>query len=74
MAYGSSQAKVELELQLLACATATATWDLSEPRLQTTPQLKLNLLREARDRTRILRDTSQIRFRCATTETPSIMF
>ena len=42
IAYGSSQARVELELQLLACATATAMWDLSrvsDPHLQLTTTL-----------------------------------
>ena len=32
----------------------------------------LNPLSEARDRTRILQDTSQIRFRCATMEMPGV--
>ena len=34
----------------------------------------LNLLSEARDRTRILMDTSGICFHCATTGTPSLSF
>ena len=29
VAYGTSQARVELEIQLLACTTATAMWDSS---------------------------------------------
>ena len=43
MAYGGSQARVELELKLSAYTSATATWIL-------------NPLSEARDRTYILMD------------------
>ena len=46
-----------------------------ELRLQPIPQLKarldLNPLREARDRTSILMDTSQLCFHCITVGTPS---
>ena len=60
--------RVELELQLLTYTTATATatrdpsHEGSKPHLQPTPQLMarpiLNPLREARDRTFVLMDTS----------------
>ena len=58
---------VELELQLLAYTTVTATAGY-KPCLQPTPQLTgnagslLNLLSEARGRTCVLMDASQIRF------------
>ena len=51
---------VKLELQLLAYTTATATWD---------PQLS-----EARDGTRVLRDTSQICFCCAAVGISTLLF
>ena len=62
---------VKLELQLPAYTTATATWDLScmcdlcwipDP------------LKEARDRTCVLMDTSRIHFCWATTGTPYLDF
>ena len=68
---------VESELQLPAYTTATATQDPShvcdlhhsswQRRIPDPPT-------KARDRTRILMDTSRIRFRCATTGTPEIHF
>ena len=45
----------------------------SELPLRHTPQLILNPLSEARDRTRILRDTNQIYFYCATKGTPNFV-
>ena len=54
---------VELELQLLACTTATATLDPScicEPDHSSWQRNILNPLSEARDRTRVLMDTSQV--------------
>ena len=64
---------VEAELQLSAYNTATATKDLSWvfDRHHSSRQCWiLNPLSEARDRTRILMDTSRICFPCATTVTP----
>ena len=64
---------VESELQLLAYATATVTLDLSHicDRHHNSWQHQiLNPLREAKDRTYIRMDTSQIHFHCATTGTP----
>ena len=66
----------ELEQQLLACTTATATedpshiWDLhhSSRQCQIPDQLS-----EAKDRTCVLMDTSQIRFHFATTGMPPIL-
>ena len=58
---------VESEVQLLACATAT--WDLSHIcGLQCSLQQCqiLNPPSKAGDRTHVLKDTSQIRFCCAT--------
>ena len=72
-AYGRSQLGVELELQLLATATATATKDLSlvYNLYHSSRQRRItNPLIEARDWTRVLMDTSRIRFRWATTGTP----
>ena len=65
MAYGDSQAAVESELQLPAYATAMAMPDLSHicDLHHSSRQCRiLNPLSEARDRTFILLDTSQIRF------------
>ena len=53
-----SRLGVKSELQLLAYTTAMATQDPSS--LQQC--MILNLLNEARDQTRVLVDTSQIRF------------
>ena len=63
-AYGGSQARVELELQPPAYATATATWDLScvcDLHHSSWQRRILNPLSEARDRTCILMDDSQVR-------------
>ena len=73
MAFGSSQAGVELELQLLFYATATAMLDLRcildpGPSMWQCPIL--NSLMEARDQTCILMDTSQILNPDSTTGTP----
>ena len=65
-AYGSSQARVKLELQLPAYTTATATWDPScifDLRCSSQQRQILNPLSEARDRTCILMDTSQVCYR-----------
>ena len=54
---------VESELQLPACTTATATWDLSlicDLHHSSRQRWILNPLSEARDRTCILMDTSQM--------------
>ena len=62
-AYGSSQAGIELELQLLVYATAMATLDLSHIYHLCCSLWQcriLNSLREARDRTHILVETSQV--------------
>ena len=64
---------VKSELQLLAYARAIAMCDLScvchlHGSLQQC--LILNPLSEARDRTCLLMDTSQIHLHCATAETP----
>ena len=67
---------VESKLQLPAYATATAIQNLSRVcDLHHSSQQRwvLNPLNEARDRTCVLMDTSQIRFRCATTGTPGIV-
>ena len=64
---------VELEWQLPAYTTATA---MQDPRHacnlhHSSQQCQiLNQMSEAKDRTRFLTDTSQIRFCCATTGTP----
>ena len=55
---------VKLELQLLAYATATASRDprcISAPHHSSWQHWILNLLSEARDGTRILRDPSRVR-------------
>jgi len=64
---------VESELQLLAYTTATAMPDLSCVcnRYHSSQQHQIpNPLSKARDQTRNLMVTSQIRFSCATTGTP----
>ena len=68
---------VKSELQLPAYITATATRDPSDvynlhhsSRRHQIP----HPWREARDRTRVLMETSQIHFRCATTGTPHHVF
>ena len=64
---------VEMELQLPAYTTATATRDLRHIRnlhQNSWQHWILNPLSEARDQTYVLIDTSQMRFHCATTETP----
>ena len=64
---------VELELQMLAYTTATATQDPSHvcDLYHSSQQCwVLNALSEARDRTHILMDPSQILYRWATTGTP----
>ena len=61
---------VELELQLPAYATARAMPDPScvcDLHHSSQQRLILNPLSEASDRTRILMDTSRIRFCCTTT-------
>ena len=68
---------VKWELQLLAYITATATWDLSLicNLHHSSQQCRiLSPLSEARDQTRILMNTSWIRFRCTTMRTPLIDF
>ena len=64
---------VELELQLPVYTTATAIWDLSRVcnlHHSSWQRRILNPLSKARDQTRILKDTSQILFCCATIGTP----
>ena len=67
--------KSELQLQLPAYATAppdlSRIWDLYH-RLE--QRQILNPLSKARDRTRVLIDTSQIRFLCARTGTPFYLY
>ena len=66
MAYGGSQARIEMELQLLPYTTATVTPDLSlvcDLHHSLQQRQILNPLSETRDRTHILMDASQIRFR-----------
>jgi len=56
---------VELELQLLAYTTATVTQDLShvfDLHRSSRERWILNPLSEARERTRVLMDTSRIRY------------
>ena len=68
---------VELELQLPTYATATATWDLRyicNLYHSSWQRWIPNLLNEARDRTHILKDTSQIRFCCTTVGTVILYF
>ena len=69
--------RVQLELQLLAYTTATATPDPSHVchlHHRSRQCWILDLLSEARDRTRNLMVRNRIRFRCATTETPESGF
>ena len=64
---------VKLELQLLADTIATAMQDPSSicDLHHSSQQCQiLNLLSEARDRTRIFMDTSRVCFHCAMTGTP----
>ena len=64
---------VESELQLLACAIAIATWVLShicDLYHSSQKHRILDPLREARDRTYTLMDTSHVHFRCATMGAP----
>ena len=68
---------VALKLSLLACAVATAVPDLSRacsPHHRSRQCRILNPLSEARDRTRILMDTSPVHFRGATAGTPARIF
>ena len=68
---------VELELQLLAYTTATGTWDpshLCELYYSSQQCWIPDPLNEARDLTHIFMDTSRVRFCCATTGTPCIVF
>ena len=63
---------VESELQLLSYATATATWDLSHVcslHHRSRQHWILNPLSKARDRTHVLRDTSQVHYWGGTTGT-----
>ena len=67
---------VQSELQLLAYTIATAMRDLSHicSLHHSSRQCQiLNLLSEARDRTCVLMDTSQICFPCVTMGTPSLL-
>ena len=66
---------VELELQLRDYATATVTWDLSHVcklRHSSRQRQILNPRSEARDRTCILMDPSQVLVSWATKETPAV--
>ena len=64
VAYGSSQARGQIGAQLLVCATATAPPDLSCNLHHNSHQRRiLNLLSVARNRTCILMDTGQVRYR-----------
>ena len=68
---------VELELQLLAYTTATATWNLSHVcnlHHSSWQCWILNPLREARDGTGDLMDTSGVCYHWATTGTPTWLF
>ena len=67
--------EVKLELQLPAYTTATVMQDLScigNLHHCSKQRQILNPLSGARDRTRVLMDTSQIHFCCATTGTPNV--
>ena len=59
---------VEWELQRFTCAAATR----SEPHLRSTPQFHRNARSEARDRTCILMDSSQVCYCRATVGTPPL--
>ena len=62
---------VQSKLQLQTYSTATATQDLSRDLHHSSQQhWILNPMREARDQTRNLLDTSPAHFHCATTGTP----
>ena len=64
---------VKSELQLLAYNTVTATQDPSricDLHHSSMKRRIINLLREARDQTSILMDTSRICFHCTTIGTP----
>ena len=66
VAYGSSRLGIELEPQLPAHTTVTATWDLSHicGQHHSSQQRQIpDPLCEARARTCVLMDTSQIHFR-----------
>jgi len=68
---------VELELQLLAYTTTTAMWDSSHVCNLHYRSWQCRIpdpLRKVRDGTCILVDTSQIRFLCATIESPAKHF
>ena len=72
-AYGGSWAGVTLELQLPAYAIATTTLDLSrvcDLHHSSQQHWILSSMSEARDQTRNLMVTSQIRFHCATMGIP----
>ena len=67
---------VELELLLPAYTTATAMQDPSlvcDIHHSSQQRQILHQLSKARDRTRILIDSSRIHFCCATTETPEVV-
>jgi len=77
MAYGSSQARGQIGAAVMAYTTATATRELSQVcdlYLSSWQRWIPNPLSKARDRTRILMDTSQIRFCCARMGTPLFNF
>ena len=68
---------VKSEQQLLAFTTATGMQDLSHicDLLHSLQQCRIpDPLREARDQTRVLMDTSQICFYCTTMGTPRSLF
>ena len=68
---------VESELQLLAYATATAVWNLShvcDLHHSSWQCQMLNSRSEAKDRTHKLTVASQIRFCCAMTGTPRMLY
>ena len=67
---------VESELQLPAYTTATAPWDLScvcDLHHSSLQRQILNPVSEARDRTCILMDTSQVCYHWTTTGTPIVL-
>ena len=70
---GAPRLGVQLGLQVLAYITAIVTWNLShisDLHHSSWQRRILNPLSEARDRTFVLMDASQIRFHCATMGTP----